>query len=156
VEIQRLIGRTFRSVVDLTRFPGKTVWIDCDVLQADGGTRTAAITGACVAFRAAVKRWKETGVIAEDPMVDRVAAVSLGIVDGTILLDLDYPEDSRADVDMNLVMTRTGNLVEVQISSEKNVFSREQMDTLLDLGRRGIEQLAVLQDRYLGEGGPGT
>jgi len=113
-EIQRLIGRSLRAIADLRSFGERTVWIDCDVIQADGGTRTASITGAYVALVEAVRRWLERGIINQDPIKDSVAAVSIGIIEGKILLDLAYEEDSRADVDMNFVMTGSGKFIEVQ------------------------------------------
>lgn len=145
VEIQRLIGRSLRAVVDLSKLPGKTLWIDCDVLQADGGTRTASITGAYVAAQIAVRKLLGDGKLGESPFTDSVAAVSAGVFQGTPILDLNYPEDKDASVDANLVMTGSGAFVEVQGSGEEATFSRAEFDALLELGRRGIEQLSELQ-----------
>lgn len=149
IEIQRLIGRALRAVCDLKKLPGKTLWVDCDVLQADGGTRTAAITGACVAARLAVRRLLDEGSLKEDPFRDSVAAVSVGIYQDTPILDLNYPEDRDATVDMNLVMTGQGEFVEVQGSGEEATFSGDQLTALLDLGRQGIARLTAIQDRLL-------
>jgi ribonuclease PH len=140
VEIQRLIGRALRSVCDFDALGERTLWLDCDVLQADGGTRCAAITGAYIAAHRALDRFGLTKALRGS-----VAAVSVGIVDGEPLLDLDYSEDSRADTDMNVVMTGDGRLVEVQASAEKEAFPRELLDRLLDLGTAGIADLGVAQ-----------
>jgi ribonuclease PH len=139
VEIQRLVGRSLRAAYDLETLGERTVWLDCDVIEADGGTRTAAISGAWIALaRAARKRGlPEPG--------DQVGAVSVGIVDGELLLDLDYAEDSAADVDMNVVMTGGGRLIEVQATAERRAFSREQLDELLELAAGGIERIAAIQ-----------
>ena len=144
IEIQRLIGRAVRAVTDFKALGDRTVWLDCDVLQADGGTRCAAITGAYVAAWRALDRF---GISRALP--DSVAAVSVGIVDGEPLLDLDYSEDSRADVDMNVVMTGSGRLVEVQATAEAAPFSREELDRLLDLANRGVGLLTTAQQRAL-------
>jgi ribonuclease PH len=154
IEIQRLIGRSLRAVCDLKKLPGKTLWVDCDVLQADGGTRTAAITGACVAARLAVRRLLEEGSLKEDPFRDSVAAISVGIYQDTPILDLNYPEDRDATVDMNLVMTGQGEFVEIQGSGEEATFSGDQLTALLDLGRQGIARLTAIQDRLLRETSP--
>ena len=140
VEIQRLIGRAVRAVADMEALGVRTLWLDCDVLQADGGTRCAAISGAYVAARRALDRMGLGRTL-----VDSVAAVSLGIVGGEILLDLDYVEDSSAEVDLNLVMTGSGELVEVQATAEGAPFSRDQLDELLELGSRGIEEISAAQ-----------
>lgn len=140
-EIQRLIGRALRSVVDRTTLGERTVWVDCDVIQADGGTRTASITGAYVALALALERLRCDGVLKRSALIDYVAAVSVGIVDGELLLDLDYSEDSNAEVDMNVVMTGAGSYVEVQGTAEGNPFSDQQLDGLLELARSGIEDL---------------
>jgi len=137
-EIQRLIGRSLRAVAELKAFGERTITIDCDVLQADGGTRTAAITGAYVAFALASKRLLKTGKISRPLVSNQVAAVSVGIVDHTPLLDLKYDEDSRAEVDMNVICTGDGRFIEVQGTAEREPFSREQMDALLALASRGI------------------
>lgn len=150
VEIQRLIGRALRSVVDLELLGSRTLWVDCDVLQADGGTRTAAITGACVAAFVACRKLLEDRKVARLPIRQLVGAVSAGIVAGRPLLDLNYPEDRDAAVDMNLVMTEEGQFVEVQSSGEEAVFSPEELSALLDLGRRGIQQIIAAQRSILG------
>jgi ribonuclease PH len=148
-EIQRLIGRSLRSVTDMTRMGLWTITVDCDVLQADGGTRTAAITGAHVALSMACRWMLHEGIVERDPLVDAVAAVSVGVVDGAAMLDLDYAEDSRAQVDMNVVGTRAGALVEVQGTAEGDPFSRAQMDALLDLAIAGLDTLFAAQARAL-------
>jgi ribonuclease PH len=139
VEIQRLVGRSLRAAYDMEKLGERTVWLDCDVLQADGGTRTAAITGAWIALARAARR------MGLPEPADQVGAVSVGIVGGEPLLDLDYEEDSSADVDMNVVMRGDGRLIEVQATAERNAFSREQLAALLDLAAGGIEQLAAIQ-----------
>ena len=144
-EIQRLIGRSMRSAIDLKKVGGKTFWIDCDVLQADGGTRTASITGAYVAMGLAVNKMIAEGKLEENPFLDPVAAVSVGIVEGTALLDLCYVEDVAAEVDMNLVMTTTGQYIEIQGTGEEATFSPDQLSALLDLGREGVGLLGGLQ-----------
>ena len=146
VEIQRLIGRSLRGVVDFTALGERSVYIDCDVLQADGGTRCAAITGGLVALRLACDRLLADGALERSPLVGTVAAVSCGIVDGTALLDLDYPEDSAAEVDANDVMTGEGGLVEVQATAERTPLSRAHLDDLLALAASGIDQLRAAQD----------
>ncbi len=144
-EIQRLIGRSLRSVVDLKALGPRTVIVDCDVLQADGGTRTAAITGASVALWSALEGLTKEGLLERNPMREMVAAVSVGIVDGEALLDLDYPEDSSAQVDLNVVGTGEGRLVEVQGTAEGDPFSRAELDDLLDLALDGIRRLVLAQ-----------
>ena len=144
VEIQRLIGRALRAVTDLEALGERTLWLDCDVLQADGGTRCAAISGAYVAARA-----RSTGRASAAVLRDSVAAVSLGIVGGELLLDLDYVEDSGAEVDLNVVMTGEGLLVEVQATAERAAFAREQLDELLDLGAAGIATIRDAQEQAL-------
>jgi ribonuclease PH len=148
-EIQRLIGRSLRAAVDLGAMGSRTLWVDCDVLQADGGTRTAAITGACVAVELAFRRLIAAGKLAASPMKRRVAAVSVGLVDGQPVLDLNYLEDKDASVDLNLVMTDAREFVEVQGSGEEAVFSRDQLTALLDLGTSGIEKLLQIQNSVL-------
>jgi ribonuclease PH len=148
-EIQRLIGRSLRSVADLKSLGERTIWIDCDVIQADGGTRTASITGAYVALREAVQRWLNKGIITVDPIRDSVAAVSIGIVDGKILLDLAYEEDSRADVDMNFVMTGSGKFIEVQGTAENEPFTRGQMERMTEIAQQGIRELIKAQKKVL-------
>lgn len=149
-EIQRLIGRSLRSVTDMSAMGLHTVTVDCDVLQADGGTRTAAITGACVALSLAGDWMVSEGMVDRNPVRERVAAVSVGIVDGAPSLDLDYREDVRAQVDMNVVGTQSGGLVEVQGTAEGDPFRRDELDALLDLATSGIEMLLAAQARALG------
>ena len=151
-EIQRLIGRSLRSVTDLSALGARTITVDCDVLQADGGTRTASISGACVALALACRTLLEEGLLARLPLRELVAAVSVGLVDGEPRLDLDYGEDSDAQVDMNVVATERGGLVEVQGTAEGRPFDRAQFDDLLDLAMAGIHQLVAAQRRVLGEG----
>ncbi|MBM4307456.1 MAG: ribonuclease PH [Deltaproteobacteria bacterium] len=152
-EIQRLIGRSLRSVTDLKGFGEKTIWVDCDVIQADGGTRTASISGAYVALVDAFQTMVEKGMINKIPVHDSVAAVSVGKVDGKILLDLNYEEDSRAEVDMNVVMTGSGKFIEVQGTAENAVFSKKEMDALIRVAEKGIKKLTVFQKKILeGEG----
>ncbi len=148
-EIQRLIGRSMRTVFDLKKLGERTIQLDCDVLQADGGTRTAAITGAYVAAQDAVNFLLASGKLKESPITSSVAAISVGIVQGTPLLDLEYIEDSACDTDMNVVMTGAGHFVEVQGTAEGAAFSRAEMDTLLALADKGIAELIVLQQRAL-------
>src|SRR5947199_3760773 len=144
-EIQRLIGRSLRAVSNRKVLGERTITLDCDVLQADGGTRTAAITGAYVAFAIACQRLLKEKKVSKSPIISEVAAVSVGIVDGTPLLDLKYDEDSRADVDMNVVCTGDGRFIEVQGTAEGAPFTREQMDNLVELGKKGIERLVRVQ-----------
>lgn len=150
-EIQRLVGRSLRAVVDFEALGERTIWIDCDVIQADGGTRTASITGAFVAMCMAMRGLKEQGLIERMPVKDYVAAISVGIVDGEAVLDLEYAEDSRAEVDMNVVMTGKGEFVEIQGTAEGKPFSRAQMDKLLDLAAGGIRELIAIQRGIIGE-----
>ena len=150
-EIQRLIGRSLRAVVDLDKLGERTIWIDCDVIQADGGTRTASVTGSFVALYLALKKLKDKGTIEDIPMKDYVAAISVGIVEGIPVLDLEYVEDSGADVDMNVVMTGRGDFVEIQGTGEKSVFSRQDLDILLGLAQKGIQELIALQKNILEE-----
>lgn len=150
VEIQRLIGRALRNAVNLEKIEGFTAWIDCDVLDADGGTRTAAITGGFVALVDAVQR-SPLAERAHEVFVDSIAAVSVGIVDGVAVVDLDYSEDSTADVDMNLVMTGSGRLVELQGTGEQRPFTFAELETMLQLGRSGIESLTAMQCKSLAE-----
>jgi ribonuclease PH len=149
-EIQRLIGRSLRAVVDLDRLGERTIWIDCDVIQADGGTRTASITGAFVALGLALEKLVEAGTLTASPLRDFVAAISVGIVDGEILLDLCYEEDSRADVDMNFVMTAGKKLVEVQATAEHQVFDEAQLGRMIGLASQGVQQLIAKQQAVLG------
>lgn len=150
MEIERLIGRSLRTVVDLHKLGEITVTCDCDVIQADGGTRTASVTGAWVALHDALSAWVAAGKLKKLPLTGQVAAISMGMVNGRLLLDLDYPEDSHAQVDMNLVGTADGRIVEVQGTGEKVAFDRAQMNALLDLGQAGIEQLVTLQREVTG------
>ena len=145
IEIQRLIGRSLRAVLDLKKLTDKTLWIDCDVLQADGGTRTASITGAWLATRIAIDGLLETGKLEKDPIRDHLAAISVGIYKEKCILDLDYPEDRDASVDANVVMTGSGDFVEVQSSGEENTYSRAQLDELLELAEKGIGELISFQ-----------
>ena len=150
-EIQRLIGRSLRAIADMRVLGERTITIDCDVLQADGGTRTAAITGAFVAFALASQHLLKSGKISRPLTINQVAAVSVGIVDNVALLDLKYDEDSRAEVDMNIVCTGDGRFIEVQGTAEREPFSRAQMDELVDLGRRGIETLIGIQKEVISQ-----
>lgn len=144
-EIQRLIGRSLRAVIDLKKLGKRTIWIDCDVLQADGGTRTASITGGCVAAAIAINRLVSQGKLKDFPLKKLVAAVSAGIYRGEAILDLNYPEDRDAAVDFNVVMTESGEYVELQGSGEEDVFTSEQMTAMLGLSRKGIAKLVELQ-----------
>jgi ribonuclease PH len=150
-EIQRLIGRSLRAVVDLKKLGERTIWIDCDVLQADGGTRTASISGAFVALSLALRAAKTAGTLHTIPLRDHVAATSVGIVGDELLLDLNYQEDSKADVDMNVVMTGSGHLVEVQGTAESRPFTQDAFLDMLELATGGIEQLVSIQREILGE-----
>jgi ribonuclease PH len=152
VEIQRLIGRSLRGVVDFEALGERTVWIDCDVLEADGGTRCAAITGGYVALELALRRVMDEGALERLPLTGSVAAVSCGVVDGAALLDLDYAEDSRAEVDANVVMTGDGGLVEVQATAERTPLSRASLDELLALAAGGVESLRAAQQEAVAAG----
>lgn len=149
VEIQRLIGRSLRAIIDLQKLGDNTLWIDCDVLQADGGTRTASITGAYLAARLAIQKLLDAKKIAENPLTDSVAAVSVGLFNGQQLLDLNYVEDKDAAVDFNVVMTGKGQFVEVQGTGEEATFSQEELDALLKLARKGLQELAGIQSAFL-------
>lgn len=149
-EIQRLIGRSLRSVVDLTALGERQITIDCDVLQADGGTRTASITGACVALHDAIGKLIAAGTLTASPLRDWVAAISVGVYQGQPVLDLDYPEDSDCETDMNVVMTGAGGFVEVQGTAEGAPFSRQELDALLGLAEKGVGQLIALQKAAVG------
>src|SRR5437016_2118537 len=149
-EIQRLIGRSLRAVTDLERLGERTIWIDCDVIQADGGTRTASITGAFVALGLALEKLVEAGTLTSVPLRAFVAAISVGIVDGEILLDLNYEEDSRADVDMTLVMTAGYKVVELQATAERQVFDENQLWKMMGLARQGVQSLIAKQQTILG------
>jgi ribonuclease PH len=148
-EIQRLIGRSLRAVADLNSLGERTIWIDCDVIQADGGTRTASITGAYVALVEAARGWLQRGLISVDPIKDSVAAISIGIVDGKMLLDLCYEEDSKADVDMNFVMTGSGKFIEVQGTAESAPFTKRQMERMAEIAQDGIRQLLKAQKKTI-------
>ena len=150
-EIQRLIGRSLRAVADLKRLGERTIWIDCDVIQADGGTRTASITGAFVALGLALQRLIDAGTLTAAPIKDFVAAISVGIVDGEVLLDLNYEEDSRADVDMNFVMTAGNKIVELQATAERQVFDDAQLAKMMWFARQGIQSLIARQRTVLGK-----
>ena len=148
-EIQRLIGRSLRAVTDLAKLGERTIWIDCDVIQADGGTRTASITGAFVALGLALGKLVEAGTLPAVPLKDFVAAVSVGIVDGEVLLDLCYEEDSRADVDMNFVMTAAGKMVELQATAEHQVFNDTQLSKMMAYARQGVQSFITKQQAVL-------
>jgi ribonuclease PH len=152
VEIQRLIGRSLRGVIDFEKLGERTVWVDCDVLEADGGTRTAAVTGGYVALELALRGLVTSGALDAVPLTQSIAAVSCGMVDGAPLLDLDYSEDSRAEVDMNVVMTGDGGLVEVQATAERTPLSRTSLDELLRLAALGIEHLRAAQETAVAAG----
>ena len=149
VEIQRLIGRSLRAALDLSRLGENTITIDCDVIQADGGTRTAAITGACVALVDAIRFLQEKKLVKENPLLQLVASVSVGIYQGVPVLDLDYPEDSSADTDMNVIMGESGGFIEVQGTAEQSPFVRDELDSMLDLAAQGIKQLVEQQKTAL-------
>ena len=148
MEIQRLIGRSLRSVIDMDMLGERSIILDCDVLQADGGTRTAAITGAYIALSAAIRQLVKFGALKKSPIRDSVAATSVGLIRGTPMLDLCYEEDSQADVDMNVVMTGSGKFVELQATAEKTAFDDAQMSEMLALARNGIEQLVAIQKSF--------
>jgi len=150
-EIQRLVGRSLRGVTDLKKLGERTIVIDCDVIQADGGTRAAAVTGGFVALAESLDLLKEEGRIKEDPLLDYAAAISVGTVEGRILLDLSYAEDSIAEVDMNVVMTGTGKFVEVQGTAEESPFSKEHLDSMLAVAAQGVRALVQLQQRVVAE-----
>ena len=149
IEIQRLIGRALRAAVDFKKLGERSILIDCDVIQADGGTRTAAITGAFVALRMAVNKLMAENKLTVDPIIESVAAVSVGIIDGEQMLDLAYVEDSKAEVDMNIIMTASCKIVEIQGTAEHKTFERSQLNELIDLGEKGIKELIVAQNTAL-------
>ena len=151
VEIQRLIGRSLRAALDLSRLGENTITVDCDVIQADGGTRTAAITGACVAIADAVTYMRSKKLISDNPLSQLLASVSVGIYQGEAVLDLDYPEDSAADTDMNVIMGESGGFVEVQGTAERAPYNREELNRMLDLAEGGIKQLIDIQKAALAE-----
>src|SRR3954447_491240 len=150
-EIQRLIGRSLRSITKLNELGERTIWIDCDVIQADGGTRTASITGGLVALVLALKRMRELALLKDIPIVDYVAATSVGIVDGSALLDLAYDEDSKAEVDMNFVKTGDGRFIELQGTAEGLPFDKRALDALMDLADSGIKELIAMQKNVVGD-----
>ncbi|MCX2980016.1 ribonuclease PH [Halieaceae bacterium IMCC14734] len=152
VEIQRLIGRSLRAALDLDKLGENTITLDCDVIQADGGTRTASITGACVALVDAIASLQAKGLVKQNPLRAMVAAVSVGIVDGQPVLDLDYPEDSSADTDMNVIMADGGEFIEIQGTAEGATFSRTELDSMLALAESGINELITLQKAVLAQG----
>ncbi|MBU1124844.1 MAG: ribonuclease PH [Candidatus Omnitrophica bacterium] len=148
-EIQRLVGRSLRTVTRMQELGERTIWIDCDVIQADGGTRTASITGSFIALVDALNKLKKEGILSQIPIKDFVAATSVGIIDQKLCLDLNYEEDSRAEVDMNIVMTGKGEFIEIQGTAERMPFSKKQMDGLLHLAGKGIEELIAVQKKAL-------
>jgi len=150
IEIQRLIERCLRQAVDLTKLPGYTITVDCDVLQADGGTRTAAITGGCIAVYDAIQTMLKQNMIAETPFKQWIAAVSAGIIDGKVELDLDYAKDSRAEVDMNIVMTESGEFVEIQGTGEQNSFNQQQLKALIAISKKAINKIIIEQKQAVG------
>lgn len=149
-EIQRLIGRSLRSVVDLTALKDTTIWMDCDVIQADGGTRTASITGSFVALHDAINGLKNRGKVEKEPIKEFLAAISVGIWNNEVMLDLNYEEDSNAEVDMNIVMTESGKFVEIQGTAETNPFSGAEMESMLEMAGKGIKELIFKQKELLG------
>lgn len=149
-EIQRLVGRSLRAVTDMKAIGERSIWIDCDVIQADGGTRTASITGSFVALVDALNTLKKKGSINKIPVKDYVAATSVGVVNGIPVLDLCYDEDSQAEVDMNIIMTGNGKFIEIQGTAERNPFSKEQMDKMLLLAKRGVKRLINIQRKFVG------
>ena len=149
-EIQRLIGRSLRTAIDLNKLGERTLWLDCDVIEADGGTRTASITGAFVAMCLALQKIRQSGALTKNPIRNFVAAVSVGVIGGVPMLDLNYAEDSTADVDFNIVMTDADEFVEIQGTAERNAFGQDKLHQLLDLGRNGIRELIAVQRQTLG------
>ncbi|MDD5432221.1 MAG: ribonuclease PH [Candidatus Omnitrophica bacterium] len=150
-EIQRLVGRSLRTVTEMDKLGERTIWLDCDVIQGDGGTRTASITGSFIALVDALSKIKKAGLIGEIPIKDYVAAVSVGIFQGHPIIDLCYEEDSQAEVDMNIVMTGKGEFIEIQGTAERKPFNRTQMDKLLDLAKKGISDLVDIQKNFVGD-----
>jgi ribonuclease PH len=148
-EIQRLIGRSMRSVVDMTKLGERTIWLDCDVIQADGGTRCASITGSFISLILALEKIRKDGLINDIPVSDYVAAISVGMSEGSTILDLDYEEDSRAEVDMNIIMTGAGKFIEVQGTAEREPFDKKDLDALIVLAKKGISDLVGLQKKAL-------
>lgn len=150
-EIQRLVGRSLRAITDMKLLGERTIWIDCDVIQADGGTRTGSITGSFIALADALYKLKKDGLIDRVPLKDYVAATSVGVVEGNPLLDLCYEEDSRAEVDMNVIMTSGGNFIEIQGTAERKPFTKEQADAMLLLAKKGIDELIGIQRKFVGD-----
>ena len=150
-EIQRLIGRSLRSVAEMKFLGERTIWLDCDVIQGDGGTRTAAITGSFVALVDALAKLKKEGKITQVPIHDYIAATSVGILEGNLILDLCYEEDSKAEVDMNVVMTGSGEFIEIQGTAERKPFSKDKMDAMLGLAKKGIDELLAIQRKLVGD-----
>ena len=148
VEIQRLVGRSLRAGIDLSKIPGYSIYVDCDVIQADGGTRTASITGGYIALKLAVNRMLREGLIQENPLISNIAAVSVGVIDNEIYLDLDYEKDSRADVDMNIVMNGEFEFIEIQGTGEQTSFSGKQLEEMLKAAETGIRELVAVQNLY--------
>ncbi len=149
-EISRLIGRSLRAAVDMKVLGEITVTVDCDVIQADGGTRTASVTGGWIALHEALTRWQSAGKIRTNPVISQIAAVSVGMVGGRLLLDLDYHEDSRAEIDMNLVMNASGEFIEIQGTGERATFDRDRLNRMLDIGQKGLDELIHLQRKAIG------
>jgi ribonuclease PH len=147
IEIQRLIGRSLRASIDLKKIKGFSLFVDCDVIQADGGTRTASITGGYIALELAIKRMIKEGLLNENPLINKIAAISAGIIEGEVLLDIDYSEDSRVDIDFNVVMNDKNKFVEIQGTGEKNDFSRNELSTILELCEKGINNLFKVQEK---------
>lgn len=150
-EIQRLVGRSLRAVTEMKKMGERTIWIDCDVIQGDGGTRTASITGSFIALVDALYKIKKNGLIREVPITDYVAAISVGKLNGDVLLDLCYEEDSKAQVDMNVIMTGSGEFIEVQGTAERKPFSKDEMDLMLAQAKKGIEELFSIQRKFVGD-----
>jgi ribonuclease PH len=148
-EIQRLIGRSLRAAIDMTKLGERTVWIDCDVIQADGGTRTASITGAYMALASAIDKCVKSGMLSKNPLKSQIAAVSLGILNNELLLDIDYKEDSSCEIDMNLIMDKQGRIVEIQGTGERGVFTKKQLDAIIKLGWVGIKKLFAIQNKFI-------
>ncbi len=150
-EIQRLVGRSLRSITDMKELGERSIWIDCDVIQADGGTRSASITGSFIALVDALQKIKKSGMIQRIPIKDYVAATSVGIFNGNPVLDLCYEEDSKAEVDMNIIMTGSGEFIEIQGTAERHPFGKDKMDAMLELAQKGIEELFEVQKKLVGD-----
>lgn len=149
IEIQRLIARSLRAAIDLTKIKGYSIIMDCDVMQADGGTRTTSITGGYIALELAVKKMLKKKIIKNNPLISKIASISAGIVDGKVLLDIDYQEDSRAEVDFNIVLNEKGEFVEIQGTGENNSFTQEQLFQILETAKKGINELFIIQEHVL-------